>query len=49
MYDLNDQDELEELKNMEVVDEFINRKEYPSEEVLKGWSVDMIASLKQKI
>ncbi|GJT29694.1 reverse transcriptase [Tanacetum coccineum] len=36
MYDVNDQNELEELKNMEIVDEYINKKEYPPEDVLKG-------------
>nr|GEU79134.1 RNA-directed DNA polymerase, eukaryota, reverse transcriptase zinc-binding domain protein [Tanacetum cinerariifolium] len=48
MYDVNEQNELKELRSMEVVDEFLNMNMCPSEEVLKGWSIDMIAYYKQK-
>ncbi|GJS87254.1 hypothetical protein Tco_0769890 [Tanacetum coccineum] len=48
MYDVNEQNELRELKNMEIMDEFLNKLIDPSENDMRDWDLDMIAYFKKK-
>nr|GEU94941.1 RNA-directed DNA polymerase, eukaryota, reverse transcriptase zinc-binding domain protein [Tanacetum cinerariifolium] len=48
MYDVNEQNELKELRSMEIVDDFLNKNKCPSEAVMKGWSIEKIAYYKHK-
>ncbi|GJZ54068.1 RNA-directed DNA polymerase, eukaryota, reverse transcriptase zinc-binding domain protein [Tanacetum coccineum] len=49
MYDVNEQNELRELKNMEIVDGFLNKNVTPTESDMINWDLEMIAYYKQKI
>ncbi|GKE91614.1 hypothetical protein Tco_1572709, partial [Tanacetum coccineum] len=40
--------ELNELRNMEIVDEFLNKNVCLTEDEMKRWNIDMIAYFKQK-
>ncbi|GJX38013.1 zinc knuckle CX2CX4HX4C containing protein [Tanacetum coccineum] len=48
MYDVNKQNELNELRNIEIVDDFLNKNVCLTKDDMKGWSIDMIAYYKQK-
>ncbi|GJY66712.1 zinc knuckle CX2CX4HX4C containing protein [Tanacetum coccineum] len=48
MYEINKQNELNELTNMEIMDVFLNKKVNPTKEEMKDWNLDMIAYYKQK-
>ncbi|GKB53018.1 RNA-directed DNA polymerase, eukaryota, reverse transcriptase zinc-binding domain protein, partial [Tanacetum coccineum] len=49
MYDVNEQNELKELHNKEIVDEFLNKNVTPKESDMVNWDLDMIAYYKQKM
>nr|GFD56130.1 zinc knuckle CX2CX4HX4C [Tanacetum cinerariifolium] len=37
-----------ELRNIEIVDDFLNKNVCPTKDDMKGWSIDVIAYYKQK-
>ncbi|GJW67965.1 RNA-directed DNA polymerase, eukaryota, reverse transcriptase zinc-binding domain protein [Tanacetum coccineum] len=45
-YDVNEQNELRDLKNMEIVDGFLNKKITPTEKDMNSWDADMITYYK---
>nr|GEU89886.1 histidine kinase 3 [Tanacetum cinerariifolium] len=45
-YDVNEQNELRDLKNMEIVDGFLNKKITPTEKDMNSWDADMITYFK---
>lgn len=49
MYDVNELGELTEIRNKEIVDEFISQKKKLTENELQEWNFDMIAYYKQTI
>nr|GEX74668.1 hypothetical protein [Tanacetum cinerariifolium] len=49
MYDLKEHNELREIKNMEIVNEFLNKNVTPTESDMISWDLDMIAYYKQII
>ncbi|GJW91789.1 RNA-directed DNA polymerase, eukaryota, reverse transcriptase zinc-binding domain protein [Tanacetum coccineum] len=48
MYDVNEQNKINELKNVEIVDSFLHRGVRPTEDDMKRWSIEMISYYKQK-
>ncbi|GKD76606.1 zinc knuckle CX2CX4HX4C containing protein [Tanacetum coccineum] len=49
LYDKSKIEDLQVLKNREIVDRFINQKENPRENVMKKWNADMIAYYKRSM
>ncbi|PWA62285.1 zinc knuckle CX2CX4HX4C [Artemisia annua] len=49
MYDINNENELQELCNKEVVDEFLRNKRTPTEEELGKWDINMYAYYKKSM
>ncbi|GJZ55586.1 zinc knuckle CX2CX4HX4C containing protein [Tanacetum coccineum] len=48
MFDVNEQNELKEIKNMKIVDEFLRKQVDPCENDMRDWDLDMIAYFKKK-
>ncbi|GJY79667.1 RNA-directed DNA polymerase, eukaryota, reverse transcriptase zinc-binding domain protein [Tanacetum coccineum] len=46
--DVDEQNELRDLKKMEVVEEFLNKNAIPTENDMMKWDIDMVAYYKQK-
>ena len=49
MYDINNQNELQELHNKEIVDEFLSNRKTPTEEEMEKWDINMYAYYKKSM
>ncbi|PWA92557.1 ATPase, F1/V1/A1 complex, alpha/beta subunit, Zinc knuckle CX2CX4HX4C [Artemisia annua] len=49
MYDVNELGELNDIRNKEIVDEFISQNKCLSDNELQKWNFDMVAYYKQKV
>ncbi|GKE00282.1 hypothetical protein Tco_1388265 [Tanacetum coccineum] len=48
MYDINEQGELNDMRNRELVDDFISQKRDPTDAEMLKWNIDMVAYYKQR-